>query len=74
MGNHPESLSFARGLLLEGDTCGLCEAAERAFRADIDYSQVVVKFYEAEPMGRGHCIGSLSPRLIADRRPRGLQQ
>ena len=47
---------------MEGDTCGLCEAAERAFRADIDYSQVVVKFYEAEPMGRAGIASALFPR------------
>jgi len=38
------------------------EATERAFGADIDYGQVV-KFYEAEPMGRGrysppHVVGA----------------
>src|SRR6266571_709969 len=46
------------------------EATERAFGADIDYGQVV-KFYEAEPVGRGrysppHVVGAHRSVIAGD--------
>jgi IS1 family transposase len=47
------------------------EATERAFGADIDYGQVV-KFYEAEPVGRGppHVTGAERTRIVGNPNPR----
>src|SRR5216684_15232 len=49
------------------------EATERAFGADIDYGQVV-KFYEAEPVGRGrysppHVVGAERTTIIGNPDP-----
>ena len=49
------------------------EATERAFGADVDYGQVV-KFYEAEPVGRGrysppHVVGARAHRDRRQPRP-----
>jgi hypothetical protein len=65
---------LANRVQLSSDALGAyVEATERAFGADIDYGQVV-KFYEAEPVGRGryrppHVVGAERSVIAGDPHP-----